>query len=98
MLVRKKGQDPEVLTWVLEKFWDAGSGGTGLSVKSDQEETRVAFRRVMSIRRQARMVPMDSTVGVPSSNPVIESSVRKWRGPFRKVELGMSAARGRTCM
>ena len=87
LLVRRKGPSPEVVSWILQKLEEAGRSGQEIALKIDQEESIMALKRSVAVRREAKTVPNESKVRVSKSNPHVERAIRKWRGQFRKLKI-----------
>ena len=83
LAVRAKGSAPEVAAWVVHKIEEAGYRGMPISLKTDQEESIMALKRSIAVRRESRAAMIESKIRVSKSNPDVERAIRKWRGQFR---------------
>ena len=72
---------------MVQKIEEAGYRGMPISIKTDQEESIMALKRSIAVRRESRTAMIESKVRVSKSNPDVERAIRKWRGQFRKLKL-----------
>ena len=64
LAVRAKGSAPEVAAWVVQKIEEAGYRGMPISIKTDQEESIMALKRSIAVRRVSRTAMAESKVVV----------------------------------
>ena len=66
-----KGPVPHVVRWCVEKLERAGYGGVAITLKSDNEDSIVALKKSIALRRSAETMPIESPVRESKSNGAI---------------------------
>ena len=61
----------------MQKLEEAGYKVVDLTLKTDQEESIMASRRSVAVRREARAAMVESKVRVSKGNPDVERAIRK---------------------
>ena len=81
-----KGPVEYVVNWILKKLEEAGYSGVKLTLKSDQENSIVALKRAVAVRRQVVTALIESPVRESQSNGTIERAIRTWECQFRTLK------------
>ena len=83
-----------------EKLNQAGCGGTKVVLKSDQEESIIALKKAVAIKRQAETAPIESPVRDSRANGTIERTAAQVRTLRHHLEyrLGKKMSNGSALM
>ena len=85
MAVDHKGPTDSAVKWVTGKINESGNAGTKVVIKSDQEESIIALKKAVTIRRQAETVLIESPVRDSRANGSAERTVRSWAAQVRTL-------------
>ena len=85
MVVNEKGPTESAVKWLVSKLDQAGCRGTKVVLKSDQEESIVALKKAVAIKRQAQTVSIESPVRDSQANGNAERAVRTWAAQMRTM-------------
>ena len=75
MAVDHKGVTESSVAWMDGKLNQAGCRGTKVVLKSDQEESIIAPKKAVAIKRQAETVPIDAPVRDSRANGAMERTM-----------------------
>ena len=85
MAVEQKGVTESSVAWIDGKLNQAGCRGTKVILKSDQEESIVALKKAVAVRRRAETIPIESPVRDSRANGAIERTIRTWAAQVRTL-------------
>ena len=85
MVVDHKGPTDSAVKWVKRKIDESGNAGTKIVIRSDQEESIIALKKAVTIRRQAETVLIESPVRDSRANGSAERTVRSWAAQVRTL-------------
>ena len=85
MTVDHKGPTDSAVKWVTRKFEESGNAGMKVVIQSDQEESIIALKKPVTIRRQAETVLIESPVRDSRANGSAERTVRSWAAQVRTL-------------
>ena len=85
MAVNMKGPTDSAVKWLTNKIDQAGCRGIKVVLKSDQEESIVALKKAVAIKRQAPTVNIESSVRDSQANGTAERTVRTWAAQLRTM-------------
>ena len=74
--VCQKGAVESSVKWLTDKIDQSGNRGTKVVIRSDQEESIMALKRAVAIKRQAETVLIESSVRDSQANGSAERAVR----------------------
>ena len=80
MAVERKGVNETVAKWINGKINGAGCAGTAVTIRSDQEEAIVAFKKSVAVYRRAEIALLESPVRDSKAYGAAEKDVRSWAG------------------
>ena len=104
MAVDQKGVTEPSVAWMGGKLNQAGCRETKVVLRSDQEESIIALKKAVAIKRQAETAPIESPVRDSRANGAIERTIRSWaaqvRSPRHHLEyrLGKKMSNGSPLM
>ena len=76
MVVNEKGPTDSAVKWIVGKLDQAGCRGIKVMLKSDQEESIIALKKAVAIKRQAPTVNIESPVRESQANGNAERAIR----------------------
>ena len=85
MAVDHKGPTDSSVKWITRKIDESGNAGTKVVIRSDQEESIIALKKAVTIRRQAETVLIESPVRDSRANGSAERTVRSWAAQVRTL-------------
>ena len=85
MAADRKGATDSSMKWLDNKINESGHSGTKIVLKSDQEESIIALKKAVAIRRQSETVMIESPVRDSRANGSAERAVRTWAAQVRTL-------------
>ena len=85
LAVDGKGATESAVKWVDKKVNESGNRGTKVVIRSDQEESIVALKKAVAIKRCAETVLIESPVRDSQANGSAERAVRTWAAQVRTL-------------
>ena len=85
MTANMKGPTDSAVKWLTGKISQAGCRGVKVVFKADQEESMIALKKAVAIKRQAPTVSIESPVRDSQANCNAERAVRTWAAQFRTM-------------
>ena len=85
MAIDHKGATESSIAWMESKLNQAGCRGTKVVLKSDQEESIIALKKAVAIKRQAERVSIESPVRDSRANGAIGRTLRTWAAQVRAL-------------
>ena len=85
MAVEAKGVNESSIKWGKERIDESGHIGTKVVIRSDQEDSIVALKRDIAVKRQAETVFLESPVRDSRANGSAERAVRTWAAQVRTL-------------
>ena len=85
MATNMKGPTDSAVKWLTGKIDQAGCRGVKVVLKSDQEESIIALKKAVAIKRQAPTVNIESPVRDSQANGSAERAVRTWTARLRTM-------------
>ena len=76
MAAEAKGVNESSIKWGKERIDESGHIGTKVVLRSDQEDSIVALKRAIAVKRQAETVFLESPVRDSRANGGAERAVR----------------------
>ena len=89
MATNTKGPTESAVKWFSGKIDQAGCRGVKVVLKSDQEESIIALKKAVAIKRQAPKVNIESPVRDSQANGNAERAVRTWAAQLRTMRHHM---------
>lgn len=85
MAVDSKGVTESSTKWLDGKINEAGQSGTKVVIRSDQEESIIALKKSVAIKRKAETVMIESPIRDSRANGSSEKAVRTWAAQVRTL-------------
>ena len=85
MATDRKGATDSSIKWLDNKINESGHSGTKIVLKSDQEESIIALKKAVAIKRRSETVMIESPVRDSRANGSAERAVRTWAAQVRTL-------------
>ena len=84
--VDHKGVDANIgVDWLNDKLVMSGYAGVKITLKSDNEASKLAFKNALAVKRQAETALIESPVRESKANSHVERAIRTWRDQYRTL-------------